>query len=157
GAAGLRWTGREQFTRTVRRTTVLYYHDGLTSTVSVHREGNQLFLRVNGKTDAGTGGDMQTQVMLGHLPLLVHPHPRRVLVIGLGGGITGGAVARHPVERLDIVEIEPAVVVASRFFTSENGAVLDDPRVRVIVTDARAHLLTEAERYDVIISEPSNP
>jgi spermidine synthase len=157
GAGGLRWTGREGFARTVRARSLVYYRDGLSSTVSVHRDGENLFLRVNGKTDAGTGGDMQTQALLGHLPLLIHPHPERVLVIGLGSGVTAGAVARHPVARIDIAEIEPAMLAAARLFAGVNGKVLDDRRVRLLITDGRNHLLTEPDRYDVIISEPSNP
>jgi spermidine synthase len=66
-------------------------------------------------------------------------------------------VSRYPVERLDIVEIEPAVLEASRFFAHIHGGVLQDPRVRAIVADGRNYLLTTPERYDVIISEPSNP
>ncbi len=142
----------------LRAHEMLFYSDGLSSTVSVNREGQHIFLRVNGKTDAGTAGDMQTQQMLGHLPLLVHPDPKDVLVIGLGSGVTAGMVARHPIERLDIAEIEPAVAVAAdRFFAEVNGNVLRDPRVRTIIVDARNFLLTTPHRYDVIISEPSNP
>src|SRR5262245_6429557 len=157
GTGSLRWTGREAFARAVGRSNLLYYRDGLVSTVSVHRNGETLFLRVNGKTDAGTGGDMQTQALLGHLPMLIHPTPERVLVIGLGSGITAGAVARHPVAHLDIVEIEPAMRAAARLFTGVNGNVLENPRARTVITDGRNHLLTEPDRYDVIISEPSNP
>ena len=136
---------------------VLFYRDGISGTVSVLRLGRNVFLRVNGKTDASTTNDMPTQLMLGHLPLLVHPDPRGVLVIGLGSGVTAGAVARHPIERLDVVEIEPAVVEATRFFSGEHGDVLKDSRVRTIIADGRNYLLTTSTRYDVIISEPSNP
>src|SRR5262249_55468454 len=76
---------------------------------------------------------------------------------GLGSGISAGSVARHPIERLDVVEIEPAVVEASRFFTQHNGNVLADRRVRLTIADGRNFLLTTPERYDVIASEPSNP
>jgi spermidine synthase len=141
----------------LRAQKVLYYRDGLSGTVAVTQEGQHIFLRVNGKMDAGTAVDMPTQLMLGHVPMLVHPEPRRILVIGLGSGITAGAVARYPVERVDLVEIEPAVVEASRFFAPVNGNVLDDPRVRTVVADGRNFLLTTPERYDVIVSEPSNP
>jgi len=137
---------------------VLFYRDGPSATVAVTRSGDYLSLRVNGKVDASSDPtDMPTQLMLGHLPLLLHREPRDVLVIGLGSGITAGAVARHPVGRLDIVEIEPAVVHASSFFTRENGNVLGDRRARLIVADARNFLLTTPGRYDVITSEPSNP
>ena len=137
---------------------VIFYRDGASATVAVIRWRERSVLTVNGKVDASnTPGDMPTQIMLGHLPLLIHRDPRDVLVIGLGSGITAGAVARHPVGRLDIVEIEPAVVEASRFFTSENNNVLRDPRVRLIVADARNFLLTAPDSYDVITSQPSNP
>jgi spermidine synthase len=136
---------------------IVYYRDGVSSTVSVHREGDNVFLRINGKTDASTDQDMPTQLMLGHLPLLVHPAPREVAVIGLGAGVTAAAVARHPVTRLDVVEIEPAVVEASRFFSQVNDGVLGDPRVRTVLADGRTFLLTAPRRFDVIISEPSNP
>jgi len=135
---------------------VLFYRDGINGTVSVHREGQYLSLRVNGKTDASSRSDI-TQLMSGHLPLLAHRDPRAVLVIGLGSGITAGAVARHAIERLDVVEIEPAVVEASRFFAWEHGDVLKDSKVHAVIADGRNFLLTTSNRYDVIISEPSNP
>jgi spermidine synthase len=142
----------------LRSQHIVYYRDGLSATVAVSRAGDDVFLRVNGKLDAGTaGGDMPTQLMSGHLPLLIHADPKTVLVIGLGSGITAGAVARYPIERLDVVEIEPAVVEASRFFRHLHGGVLEDPRVRTVIADGRNFLLTTRERYDVIISEPSNP
>jgi len=136
---------------------VLFYRDGLSGTVSVNRVGTNVILRVNGKADAATIGDTTTQLMLGHLPMLLHPDPRRVLVIGMGSGITAGAVARYPIERLDIVEIEPAVLEASAYFADANRHVLLDPRVHTVVADGRNFLFTTARRYDVISSEPSNP
>jgi spermidine synthase len=136
---------------------ILFYRDGISGTVAVVREGDHIFLRINGKTDASTSSDMATQLMSGHLPLLAHPDPRAILVIGLGSGVTAGAAARYPLTRLDVVEIEPAVVEAARFFAQEHGDVLKDPRVRTVIADGRNFLLTTAERYDIIISEPSNP
>lgn len=143
--------------RTAWRPDVLYYRDGISATVSVHRNGPDVYLRVNGKTDAGNASDMHTQLFSGHLPMLLHPAPKRVLIIGLGSGVTAGAVAQYPVERIDIIEIEGAVVEASRFFARENRNVLADPRVRLIVADGRNFLQSTATRYDAIISEPSNP
>jgi spermidine synthase len=136
---------------------VLYYRDGPSSTVSVGKSGDHVSLRVNGKVDASTGGDMPTQILLGHLGPLVHPGPRKVLVIGLGSGVTAAGAAMHGVERVDVIEIEPGVVEANRFFAGVNGDVLKNPRVRVLIADARNFLVTTTERYDVIISEPSNP
>jgi spermidine synthase len=135
----------------------LYYREGPVATVSVIREGLHVRLVVDGKTDAGNYRDMTTQVLLGHLPLLVDPEARDVLVIGYASGITAGAVARHPVERIDCVEIEPAMLEASRFFDAENFHIMDDSRFNLIVDDGRSYLAAARYQYDVIISEPSNP
>ena len=142
----------------LRSQRILFYRDGRAATVSVAQEGGNRYLRINGKTEGSTSLDMPTQLMAGHLPLLVHRDPHDALVIGLGTGVTAGAVARHGISHLDVVEIEPAVVeAAGRFFGEVNGHVLLDPRTRTIVADGRNFLLTASERYDVIISEPSNP
>lgn len=136
---------------------LLFYRDGLSGTVSVHEERGRTYLRINGKTEAGTARDMQTQVLSAHIPLLFGAPARSALVIGYASGITVGSAARHPLERIDAVEIEPAVLEASRFFDPVSGAPLDDPRVRVTIDDGRTFLAYTRERYDAIISEPSNP
>ena len=115
--------------------------------MSVHREGPTTFLRVNGKTDASNGVDMHMQLMLGHLPMLLHPDARSVLVIGLGSGVTVGAVAAHPVTRVDAVEIEPAVVQAAEFFRKENRDALRDARVHLALGDARNVMLASDRRW----------
>lgn len=117
------------------------------------------FLLVNGKPDASTGlHDQSTQVMLGQLGLLLAPRdPKQVMVIGAGAAVTVGAALTHPIERLDLVEISSAVLEAARFFDDVNGRALDDPRVHVTIDDARTALALAQTRYDVIVSEPSNP
>ena len=139
------------------RNRLLYFKEGLAATISVHENGRQRFLRTNGKTDASTGFDMHTQLMSGHLPVLIHPDPKKVLVIGLGSGATVGAVAQHPVETVEVAEIEPAVLEAAAFFARENRGVLQDPRVRLVVADGRNYVRTAPGPYDVVISEPSDP
>ena len=141
----------------VRDQEILFYRDGRSGTVAVTRERGQVFLRINGKIDAGTVVDMPTQIMAAHLPLLAHPAPRAVFILGMGSGMTAGAAARHPVERVDVLEIEPAVIEASRFFRDFHGDVLRDPRVRATIGDGRNFLQASSAAYDVIISEPSNP
>jgi spermidine synthase len=81
----------------------------------------------------------------------------RVAVIGFGSGMTAGAVLTHPVREVDAFEIEPAVVEASAYFDEINGRPLDDPRLRLVMGDARSELRRQEAPYDVIISEPSNP
>ena len=137
--------------------TLLYYREGPTGTVTVKRLNGTLSLAIDGKVDASTSGDMLTQKALAHLPLLLHPDASRVAIIGLGSGVTLASALAHPVTSVDVVEISPEVVEASRYFAAENRNALDDPRTRLILGDGRSHLLLSDAAYDVIISEPSNP
>lgn len=133
--------------------------EGRDSTVAVHEslDGQVRFFSVNGKTDGGTGSDMSTQVLIGQLPLLLHPQPEDVLVVGLGTGITLNAMADHPTGTITCVEISPEVVRAERFFRQFNGYALEQAKVSLVVNDARNQLLSRAKMYDVIVSQPSNP
>jgi spermidine synthase len=90
----------------------------------------------------------------------MHPGPKRVGIVGLGSGVTAGAALTHPIAELEVVEISPEVVEASRWFDAYNGRPLADDRTRLIVGDARTHFALRSAalgRYDVIVSEPSNP
>jgi predicted membrane-bound spermidine synthase/tetratricopeptide (TPR) repeat protein len=135
---------------------IVYFRDGLNANISVARSDDYMALRTNGKVDA-SNHDATTQLLLGHLGALAHP-PRRVLLVGFGSGMTASALAAYPeMERLDVVEIEPAVVGAAPYLAPLNRNVLRDPRVHVTFDDARNFLFTTREKYDLIISEPSNP
>src|SRR6185369_8224527 len=104
----------------------LYYKDGATATVSVRELAGMRSLVIDGKVDASNMGDMLTQRLLGLLPVLLHPDPQDICVIGLGSGVTAGsALARGTVRHTDVVEISPEVVSASSIFERENGRVLD--------------------------------
>ena len=136
----------------------LSFDEGWNAAVSVWRDGNQTWLKVNGKVDASSVADMDTQVSLGLLPALAHPSPRRVFVVGFGSGATTRTIADVPgVTRVDVAEIERAVLRASRHFRDVNRDVLSDPRVHVIEDDARSALELAHQPYDLIVSEPSNP
>jgi spermidine synthase len=111
----------------------------------------------SGKVDASTRGDMKTQTLSAHLPMLFHRDAKTVMVLGLASGVTAGEVLHYPVERLDVLEINQEVVRASDIFIPWNNNVLSDPRTNLIVQDGRAHLQLTDRKYDVIISEPSNP
>ncbi len=136
---------------------LLYFREGTTTTVSVKRDSESTMLAVDGKIDATDSGDMLTQKMLAHLPLLLTDNPKNVSNIGLGSGVTAGAALRYPIEKLDIIEISPEVVEASQFFEHVNNKALEDPRVELIIGDGRNHLRYTPTKYDVSISEPSNP
>jgi len=139
---------------------VLFYEEGPTSVVTVARSrgSGNLWLANNGKVDASTQEDLRTQILLAHLPYFHREAAEEVLVIGLASGITAGSVTLQPgLDALDILEIEPRVIDASRFFNDFNRRPLEDHRVRAIARDARNHLVLRSAPYDLIVSEPSNP
>ncbi|MBI5242502.1 MAG: fused MFS/spermidine synthase [Elusimicrobia bacterium] len=139
------------------RDSMLFYQDDREATVSVERDRwGGLSLKINGKVDASTIGDMPNQMLVAHVPLLLRPQSREALVIGLGSGVTVGSALAHPVERVDVVEISRAVAEAARLVAAQNRSALGDPRVNVILDDAKAFLKTARRRYDLIVSEPSN-
>lgn len=141
----------------IKSSKILYYRDSLNATVSVHQTDDTIFLKVGGKTDASNGIDMGTQVLSAHIPLLLHPDPKSVLVIGLGSGVTLGSAGRYPVSKLDCAEIDPAVIEGARYFKAHNYDVHHDPRTTLYAADGRNFLLANPRQYDVLISEPSNP
>ena len=137
---------------------ILFFKEGTHTTVTTELSvSGNIFLRVNGKTDASLAMDMRTQLLSGYLPMFLHEDPESVLVIGQGSGITLGAVEQFPIKSVDLVEISSAVIEGSRYFDSFNHNALSDKRLKVILADGRNHVALSDRKYDVIISEPSNP
>jgi spermidine synthase len=139
----------------------LYLAEGATTSVAVTEgvAGAKQF-HIAGKVEASDMDvDMRLERMLGHLPALLHPHPRSVLIVGVGAGVTAGALSIHPeVERIVICEIERVVPASARaYFGAENHHVFDDPRVELIYDDARHFLQTTAEKFDIITTDPIHP
>lgn len=144
------------------RGTLVYYGDGIGGFTAVTKYadafGNiEYTMRNSGKADATSRGDMNTQTLLAHLPMLFHKDPQAVMVLGLASGITAGEVLHYPIKRLDVLEISDQVVAASDIFVPWNNRVLENPTTKLIIQDGRAHLQLTREKYDVIVSEPSNP
>lgn len=150
---------------------VEYAHDGADTSVAILRDSrdDDIYMKVNGKTDAGTGSDMTTQLWLGHLGMFLSSEAvapdssadgetTKALVIGLGSGITAGSVLSHPRARVDVVEISEAVVEGSRYFSAYNGDIFANPNFHLHVGDAKEFFkLRPRDRYELIVSEPSNP
>ncbi|MBI3585712.1 MAG: fused MFS/spermidine synthase, partial [Ignavibacteriales bacterium] len=140
---------------------ILYYKEGTTATVGVVEgqgdESKQAVLIINGKADASSETDLPTQVLSGQLPMMFHPQADTVLVIGLGSGVTVGSILTHPVKSVQAIEISPEVIDASHYFDHVNYRPLQDPRTKLYVDDALAFLKLSNVKYDVIVSEPSNP
>lgn len=136
---------------------LLMYKEGPTSTVSVRKDWGITSLAINGRTNASDSEDMPTQVMIGQLPLLLAPSIKNGMVVGFASGVSAGAMLESPIVALDCVEIEPAAVDAARYFEHVNHRPLTDPRLRLIIDDARTYLRVTKTRYDMIVSEPSHP
>lgn len=139
----------------------LYLAEGATASVAVteHVGGTRQF-HIAGKVEASDlDVDMRLERMLGHVPALVHPQPRSILIVGVGAGVTAGALSIHPeVERIVVCEIEPMVPASARaYFGDENHHVFDDSRVELIFDDARHFLQTTTETFDIITSDPIHP
>ncbi|MCS6913954.1 MAG: fused MFS/spermidine synthase [Myxococcota bacterium] len=140
-----------------RRRAISWEVDGVESSVAIGRENGLSFI-VNGKVDGNARGDAGTQVMSGLIGAALLPRAERVLVIGLGTGSTAGWLAALPwVDRVDAVEIEPAIVRFALDCGPVNHGAMRNPKLRTLIGDGREVLLTSPERYHLIVSEPSNP
>jgi len=147
-----------QLSEMIERKKVLFYKDGLDVTVAITTSDDEVIsLTINGKIDASTGGDMPTQILSAQLPMALKPDIKDVLVVGLGSGITCGSALLHPIKSLDLLEISSSVVEANRYFNEYNYKPFEDERLRLYVEDAKTFLQKTDNKYDLIISEPSNP
>jgi hypothetical protein len=155
--------------------TITFYKDGRTSTVTVKREpdGNQI-LSTNGKPDASVPGDwlaahaarkrgplrddVSTQVLLPLIAMAHAPRATSAAVIGQGSGMTSHMLLGSPtLRRLATIEIEPEMIRASTQFMPVNHRVFRDARAHFVVDDARSYFAGAGQRFDLIVSEPSNP
>lgn len=141
-----------------RRRNISWEAEGRESSVALHTHSDTAFV-VSGKSDGAALGDAGTQVMSGLLGALLTPRPvKHVMVIGLGTGSTAGWLATLPsVERVDVVELEPAILHVAEVCSPVNRAALQNPKIHLAIGDAREVLLTTPRRYDLVFSEPSNP
>ncbi|MFP6639986.1 MAG: tetratricopeptide repeat protein, partial [Myxococcota bacterium] len=158
----------EELTQEIISANLVRSHKvGLHAEVTVVEQSGTgtIALRISGKADASikpdgnASKDLPHQVMAGHLPMILHPDPQRVLTLGLGGGVTLGTLTTYPVRLIDNLEISQEVIDAARvYFKKANRGALDNhPKVRHVVGDGRNHLQFTTETYDVITSVPSNP
>lgn len=142
---------------------LLYHADGCTATIDVVQHDDYKMIITNGKVDAAISDgylskDEPTMTLLAALPLAMHPYAQRVAVIGMGSGMTTHtALGSSNIERLDTIEIEPAMVAGAHLFGERVERAFTDPRSYIHIEDARAFFTQRNSRYDIIISEPSNP
>lgn len=137
---------------------VTRFAEGRLATVAVVRtaDGHRT-LRVNNRFQQGGTASAVAARRHAHLPLLLHPEPRRALFLGVGTGLTLGAAAAHPGLQVDGVELLPEVVKALPDFEPENGAPQRRPGFRVWTADARRYVRTTTNRYDVVVADLFHP
>jgi spermidine synthase len=140
---------------------VLYLGEGRNSSIAISElPGGERYFHVSGKVEASTEPyDMRLQRMLGHLPALIHPNPKSVLIVGFGAGVTAGTFVLYPgIEHITICELESLIPpAATRYFRGENYNVMNDPRTKIYYDDARHFILTSKDKYDIITSDPIHP
>jgi spermidine synthase len=140
---------------------ILYSAEGRNTSIAISQwNDGAVQFHVAGKVEASTESyDMRLQRMLAHLPGLMHPAPRSVLVVGFGGGITAGTFTTYPtVKRIVICELEPLIPpVSTRYFAKQNYNVLNDPRTQMVYDDARHFVAATREKFDIITSDPIHP
>jgi predicted membrane-bound spermidine synthase len=149
---------RQILERRKQNVEILRYEDGPDATVAVEQDLNRITLTINGKPDASTTTfDQGNQLLVGHLPMLVKPDAKDVFMLGLGSGISAGALLAYPVDQVVVAENCAPVIRGAREFRTWNHGVVDDPRARMWMEDGRTALKISPQLYDVIITEPSNP
>ena len=151
--------GKITLRETIMNDRLLHYEEALSSTVSVHLSNNERILfRIDGKTEADQSPrGMMQQRMVAHLPMLFHPNAKKAVNIGLGAGVSFGALGCYPLHHLEVVEIEPAVQNAARIWADLNHGILDNPAAILTINDGRNHLFATTNRYDVITADPFEP
>ena len=139
------------------RRSIVWEADGRESSVALANTDSFAFI-VNGRTDGSAKGDAGTQIMSGIIGAALHPDAAKAMVVGLGTGSTAGWLAAVPnIQRVDVVELEPAVLKVAENCAPINHDALHNPKLHVTIADAREALLTTREKYDIVVSEPSNP
>lgn len=145
---------------------ILFHRDGKTATVNLVKSPERVSIRLNGKSDAALNLDPQgmhapdetRMVLTAALPLALHPQARTAANVGFGSGLTSQVLlASDTIREVDTIEIEAAMVEAARGFSPRNDAVYRDPRSRIHIEDAKTFFSVYNRRYDIIVSEPSNP
>ncbi len=139
------------------RRSVVREAEGVESSVALI-EVDDLALTINGKSDGAAVADAPTMVMFGLLGGLLHPEPRQVLIVGLGSGTSAGwAASIDGVDKVEVVELEPAIGELAGAFSAVNRGMFENPKVHLRYGDGREWIRTSKGRWDLILSQPSNP
>jgi len=142
------------------RPDLIYHGEGVAHSVDIVRAANHdIIMMVDGNTEADTSFIQRRHFILkGHLPLLLHPAPRAVAVVGLGLGITLAATNRNPeVQSIDLIELTPEMPRAHAHLNEVTGGVLQSPKVHLRIDDGRNFLAMSDKQFDMITADPIHP
>lgn len=167
-ASGVFRTGKPVLGTEENKADVVYYRDGKTASISVvsYPAKGMAVILTNGKPDAGIrfadnaspSEDEFTMALLGALPLALHGNPQHVGIIGFGSGMTSHTMLGDArLKSVDTIEIEPAIIEGARLFGKRVDRAYKDPRSNVVIDDAKAYFSAQQKKYDIVVSEPSNP
>jgi spermidine synthase len=143
-----------------KETELIYHEEGNAQTISLLKnDKNQTIFLIDGNVEADNSPtQLRHFILKGHLPLLLHPQPDNVLVIGLGMGITLNAIENNPaVKTIDLVELSPQVVKAQEYLININNDVLNNEKLNLIIDDGRNYLSATTKKYDMITVDPIHP
>jgi spermidine synthase len=137
---------------------VVTHVDGVMAAVTVTQDEQQEYhLKVNNKFQMGGTSSLYSDRRQGHIPLLLHPNPKKALFLGLGTGATFAAAAAHPGLEGEGVELIPEIIPLMKYFGKSIGGLLESERLRVKAADARRFVNGSHERYDVIVADLFHP
>ena len=132
--------------------TLVDYNEEVDATVTTLKDDEavyRLYVDTNQAADASRW-DSPSHRVIAHLPLLLHPRPKRALVVGFGMGLTSYSITQHGV-RVDAIELSKGVIsAAQKHFTHVNGNVFESPLFNYKINDGRNHILMTKTKYDMI-------
>ena len=132
--------------------TLVDYNEEVDATVTTLKDDEgvyRLYVDTNQAADASRW-DSPSHRVIAHLPLLLHPRPKRALVVGFGMGLTSYSITQHGVQ-VDAIELSRGVLSAAReYFTHTNGNVFESPLFNYKLNDGRNHILMTKTKYDMI-------
>jgi tetratricopeptide (TPR) repeat protein len=137
----------------------LMTHEDVAATVMVLERRDNRIVTVNETPVAGMGDFMlrNTQILQGYIPLMAHPRPRRVAMIGFGAGETADVIASAQPEAFDLAELCPGVFKAAPFFQSINFGIERAPLPRQIIMDGKNYLKLTGHKYDIVMNDCVHP